>query len=238
MSTLLVIPCFNESLRLPRFLPELCELLKASKAEAEIQLVDDGSTPEEKKALKDFARSLMPAYPFVREPILLDRNLGKGGAIRAGWDASNDFDFLAFVDADGAAPASETMRFLERLDALENKSSLLVAMREPDAGREIQRALSRKIVAKAFNTLLKIFYGIRIRDTQCGLKAVPAAFFSKLRNQLRQNGYGFDLELIANAKKEGLALEMMPIDWKEIPGSKTRIGPAIAFALQIVFRRI
>ena len=238
MSTLLVIPCFNESLRLPCFLPKLCELLKASKAEAEVQLVDDGSTSEEQRALKDFVRSLMPAYPFVREPILLDRNLGKGGAIRAGWDASNDFDFLAFVDADGAAPASETMRFLERLDALENKSSLLIAMREPGAGREIQRVLSRKIVAKAFNTLLKIFYGIRIRDTQCGLKAVPAAFFFKLRNQLRQNGYGFDLELIANANKEGLAVETMPIDWKEIPGSKTRIRSAIAFALQIVFRRI
>ena len=238
MSTLLVIPCFNESLRLPCFLPKLCELLKASKAEAVVQLVDDGSTSEEQRALKDFVRSLMPAYPFVREPILLDRNLGKGGAIRAGWDASNDFDFLAFVDADGAAPASETMRFLERLDALENKSSLLIAMREPGAGREIQRVLSRKIVAKAINTLLKIFYGIRIRDTQCGLKAIPAAFFSKLRNQLRQNGYGFDLELIANANKEGLAVETMAIDWKEIAGSKTRIGPAIAFALQIVFRRI
>ena len=238
MSTLLVIPCFNESLRLPCFLPKLCELLKASKAEAVVQLVDDGSTSEEQRALKDFVRSLMPAYPFVREPILLDRNLGKGGAIRAGWDASNDFDFLAFVDADGAAPASETMRFLERLDALENKSSLLIAMREPGAGREIQRVLSRKIVAKAINTLLKIFYGIRIRDTQCGLKAVPAAFFFKLRNQLRQNGYGFDLELIANANKEGLAVETMPIDWKEIAGSKTRIGPAIAFALQIVFKRI
>ena len=207
MSTLLVIPCFNESLRLPCFLPKLCELLKASKAEAEVQLVDDGSTSEEQRALKDFVRSLMPAYPFVREPILLDRNLGKGGAIRAGWDASNDFDFLAFVDADGAAPASETMRFLKRLDAMENKSSLLIAMREQGAGREIQRVLPRKIVAKAFNTLLKIFYGIRIRDTQCGLKAVPAAFFSKLRNQLRQNGYGFDLELITNANKEGLAVE-------------------------------
>ena len=238
MSTLLVIPCFNESLRLPCFLPELCQLLKASNAEAEVQLVDDGSTSEEQRALKDFVRSLMSAYPFVREPILLDRNVGKGGAIRAGWDASNDFDFLAFVDADGAAPASETMRFLERLDALENKSSLLIAIREPGAGREIQRVLSRKIVAKAFNTLLKIFYGIRIRDTQCGLKAVPAAFFSKIRNQLRQNGYGFDLELIANAKTEELAVETMPIDWKEIPGSKARIGPAIAFALQIVFRRI
>ena len=223
---------------MPCFLPELCQLLKASNAEAEVQLVDDGSTSEEQRALKDFVRSLMSAYPFVREPILLDRNVGKGGAIRAGWDASNDFDFLAFVDADGAAPASETMRFLERLDALENKSSLLIAIREPGAGREIQRVLSRKIVAKAFNTLLKIFYGIRIRDTQCGLKAVPAAFFSKIRNQLRQNGYGFDLELIANAKTEELAVETMPIDWKEIPGSKARIGPAIAFALQIVFRRI
>ena len=238
MSTLLVIPCFNECLRLPRYLPELCELLKASKAEAEVQLVDDGSTKEEQRALVDFAFSLMPTYPFVREPIILDRNLGTVGAIRAGWDASTGFDFLAFVDADGAAPASETVRFLERLDVLENKSSLLIAMREPGAGREIQRALSRKFVAKAFNTLLKIFYRIRIRDTQCGLKAVPAAFFSKLRNQLCQNGYGFDLELNASAKKEGLVLETMPIDWKEIPGSKTRIGPAIAFALQIVFRRI
>ena len=112
MSTLLVIPCFNESLRLPRFLPELCELLKSSNAEAEVQLVDDGSTSEEQRALKDFARLLMPAYPFVREPILLDRNLGKGGAIRAGWDGSTEFDFLAFADADGAAPASETVRFL------------------------------------------------------------------------------------------------------------------------------
>jgi len=238
MKTLLVIPCFNESQRLPRFLPGLCELLEASATEAAIQLVDDGSRPEEQKALKDFGQSLMARYPFIREPLFLKRNLGKGGAIRAGWNIEEPFDYLAFVDADGAAPANETVRFLETLNALDDTPALLIATRESGSGRELQRTLSRKLVARAFNTLLRIFYGIRIKDTQCGLKAIPAEFFAKLRHQLRQNGYGFDLELIANAKKEGLALQTLPIDWKEIPGSKTRIGPALEFALQIIFRRI
>jgi len=238
MNTLLVIPCFNESQRLPRFLPGLCERLEASAAKVAIQLVDDGSRPEEQEALKEFGQSLMARYSFIREPIFLTQNLGKGGAIRAGWNTEEQFEYLAFVDADGAAPANETVRFLETLNALDETPTLLMATRDPGSGRELQRTLSRKIVARAFNTLLRIFYCIRIKDTQCGIKAIPAGFFAKVRHQLRQNGYGFDLELIANAKKEGLVVQTLPIDWQEIPGSKTRIGPALEFALQIIFKRI
>ena len=238
MKVSILIPCFNESERLPRFLPELCEGLKAGAADVAVQLVDDGSSPEEQGALRDFAQLVRSEYAFVREPIFLEQNLGKGGAIRVGWSVSSDFDYLAFVDADGAAPANETVRFMETLAVLDREPTLLIATREPGAGRELERTYSRRIVAKFFNTLLRIFYGIQIKDTQCGLKAIPATFFDKLRNRLHQNGYGFDLELISNAMKEGLELQTVPIDWKEIPGSKTRIGPALAFALQIVFKRI
>ncbi len=173
MKALLVITCFYESKRLPRFLIKLCELVESSDLSIEIQLVDDGSSQKEQKALFDLSQKLKPQYSFLREPLLLAENLGKGGAVRAGWRKRADASTLAFVDADGAASAEETIRFLGIIEASEAQNRVFIATRDSKAGRDLKRKWSRKIVAKVFNRLIRIRYDIQVSDTQCGLKAIP-----------------------------------------------------------------
>ena len=57
---------------------------------------------------------LQTQYPFLENAVYLDQNAGKGGAIYAGWDSARekDFQWLAFVDADGAVSPQETMRVI------------------------------------------------------------------------------------------------------------------------------
>jgi len=238
MKTLLVIPCYYESERLPKFLPGLCEQLAESELPVEVLLVDDGSSKQEQKALSHFNQKLQEKYPFLRSPLLLENNLGKGGAVRAGWDLGEGLDTLAFVDADGAAPAEETVRFLDHVQQRSDSSQMYIATRESGAGRKLERKLSRKIVAWVFNRLIRLCYNIQVSDTQCGLKAVPASFFEANRDSLVQAGYAFDLELLLAAEQHGLSIETLPIDWKEIPGSSTNAKHALAFVKQILFREI
>ncbi len=238
MKTLLVIPCYYESERLPQFLSQLCERVEQSGLSIEIQLVDDGSSKEEQSILSSLGQKMRSRYSFVREPLLMEKNSGKGGAVRAGWNHGGESDLLAFVDADGAAPSEETVRFINLAHQAKELNQIFIATRDSKAGRDLKRKYSRKIVARIFNCLIRIRYEIQVSDTQCGLKAIPAKFYQSARGTLKQEGYAFDLELLLAAKTRGLEIVTIPIDWTEIPGSSTNLKHAFRFMKQILFRSI
>lgn len=239
MKTLLVVPCYYESGRLPKFLPRLCEGVEHSGLPIEIQLVDDGSSEEEQSFLSALGQKMRSRYPFVNEPLLIGKNSGKGGAVRAGWNlGGEDADTLAFVDADGAASAEETVRFIGLINQSKELNRVFIATRDSKAGRNLRRKWSRKLVARIFNFLIRQRYDIQVSDTQCGLKAVPKEFFQAVKRELVQEGYAFDLELLLAAKRSGLEIETIPIDWTEIPGSTTNLKHALRFMKQILFREI
>lgn len=232
--TLLVVPCFKERLRLPRFLPELCRTLEDSNTSVRILVVDDGSPPEEAAFLQRYVEALRPRFSRLDEPLLLDENQGKGGAIRAGWNTGDSFDRLAFVDADGAVSASEVGRVL----ASDPADRVLLAIRDPKNAHSLERTLSRKAAAKLFNWLIRCRYDIDVPDTQCGFKIVPGEFYRNARSELKQCSYAFDLELILAARKAGYEMDTIPVDWTEIPGSSTNAKEALAFLKQLLQRSI
>lgn len=228
--TLLVVPCYCESKRLPAFLPSLCREISQAELAVSIQVVDDGSTGEEPAFLQRFVEELRIEFPILNEALLLNANQGKGGAIRAGWDSGNDFNQLAFVDADGAVPAAEVVRVLEAAKA----EIVYLAVRDPKDEHQLKRTLPRKIVARIFNWLIRARYDIHVSDTQCGLKVVPASFYRSVRERLVQNGYAFDLELILAASKRGYPIETIPVDWHEVPGGTTNLKDGLMFLKQLI----
>ncbi len=230
----LVLPCYCESQRLPGFLPSLCEEIAASDLSVRVQVVDDGSPVEESSAVKSLVESLKVDFSFLETPLLLKENQGKGGAIRSGWDLGGESDELAFVDADGAVPAPEVVRFLERVSAQADSKRIHLAVRSLQDGRELKRTISRKIVAKLFNWLIHFRYNIQLSDTQCGLKTVPGSFYRSTKDGLIQNGYAFDLELILAADRSGLSIETIPVDWKEVPGGSTNLKDGLTFLKQLI----
>ena len=228
--TLLVVPCYCESKRLPGFLPTLCQEISDSKLDVNILVVDDGSPSEEPSILKRLVEDLRNDFSMLNAPLLLEVNQGKGGAIRAGWDLAAGFDQLAFVDADGAIPASEVVRVLKTA----NLGIVHLAVRDPKDEHQLQRTLPRKIVASVFNWMIRTRYDIHVSDTQCGFKIVPASFYRSVRERLVQCGYAFDLELILAASKSGYPIETTPVDWKEMPGGTTNLKDGLTFLKQLI----
>ncbi|MGE5360519.1 MAG: glycosyltransferase, partial [Bacteroidales bacterium] len=116
---LIVIPAYNEAARLPPLLVEVAAYLRSdaparARLDAHFLVVDDGSAMEEFQAVKcAVAQHGLPALDVMR----LERNQGKGAAIRAGFERGLDRGdaYLAFMDADASVPVREAHRVIVHL---------------------------------------------------------------------------------------------------------------------------
>jgi glycosyltransferase involved in cell wall biosynthesis len=238
---LLVIPAYHESRRLPRFLPELCEALRALGSQVAVQVVDDGSGPAEERLVGAFVDELRERHPFVRALHCLGTNRGKGAAVYAGWDLADDEVWLGFVDADGAVPAAEVVRLAMMAEREAATSRAIFAVRVSGAGRTVTRTLSRRITGRVFRWLVHWLFDIPVPDTQCGLKFVSAASYRDLRSRLREMRFCFDVELTCLLLAAGVEIIPVPIDWHESPGGKVHpraIVEMIASLMRLRRRRL
>jgi len=223
MSILLAIPCFNEAARLPVYLPRLLEELAAGDLPVVVEVVDDGSTHEEQRAMAQLVESLRKDHPFLRPLRSLPQNRGKGGAVHAAWSAADDsHNWLAFVDADGSLSPSETRRFLANLLQTPQTCSWF-ASRIRMLGHHIDRHLSRHLIGRVFATLVGIMIDGRVYDSQCGLKAIPASHYRMIRGWLVETRFAFDVELLAALAHANLEIREFPVDWSDVAGSKVRV---------------
>jgi dolichyl-phosphate beta-glucosyltransferase len=228
MDCLIAIPCFRESKRLPSFLDALCRELVCAPFSTSIVVVDDGSGyPEDvtTRAIIDEFRAKYPA--IIAEPVLLKQNVGKGGAVYAGWKSfSRDSipKLLCFVDADGAVPAFEVVRLIEELLRDDGQRwDALFGSRVKLLGTTLQRRITRHYIGRIFATLVSVLTGIAIYDSQCGLKVIRRNAYASVENQLKETRFVFDVELTLCLLKAGYRIREVPVSWSEVPGSKVSI---------------
>ena len=231
---LLAIPCFNEGDRLPKFLPDLVKELEALKANICIQIVDDGSTPTHHEAINECIESLDSDLLL---PVLThEQNAGKGSAILTAWRTAKDVRFVAFIDADGSVAAKDARTIIEK--ALADRDKLWIASRAFPTQSVVNRVPFRKFSSRVFHSFVEFRYGIPIRDTQCGFKIAPSAFYHANRDTFLQQGFAFDLELLLKAKNAGIPIVECPIDWTETPGGHLSIGAGLGLVWDVLRKRI
>jgi dolichyl-phosphate beta-glucosyltransferase len=221
VKTALVVPHYNDVTRLAPFLEDLHTSLPGH---FEVLVSDDGSQDEEKNALRRLLADAQKksAGDFrVLDPLFVEKNTGKGGAVLRGWDASTDADVLAFADADGAVGASEIVR----AEAFFRDSDFdaLFANRVKMLGRTVERSLKRHLSGRLFATLVSNVGRIPAYDTQCGLKFVKRSGFEKIRPHQQTVGFAFDVELCLLLMKFGFQVVEFPVDWRDVPGSKVSL---------------
>lgn len=223
---LLVIPAYRESARLPDYLEELVSTLADARPGITIQIVDDGSGPGEQAALLGLVtRHANSMQPSVLEPLCLPDNQGKGAAVRIGWTEGlrrEAADWVGFVDADGAIPAIEVRRLIE-IAASRANPEVLFASRIRMLGRRVERSAMRHLSGRLFATLIGNTICSEVYDSQCGFKLLPREAWQHIADELQEPGFAFDVELLAALRKSGLAIEEVPIDWIDRPGSKVRL---------------
>ena len=166
----------------------------------------------------------------------LQRNAGKGAAVRAGMLAARGA-YRLFADADGATPIEE----LKRLEpALMAGTDVVIGSRAlVDSGVSVAMRRHRVVADRMFNCLVARVGLEGVADSQCGFKAFTAAAAGRLFEPHATRGFGFDVELLLRARAAGCRIVEVPVTWADQPKSKVgvvRHGPGMLW--QIVRARL
>ena len=211
----LVIPMYREAPRIARTIRTLA-VSALNDPSTEIILVDDASDD----GTIAVARSALAATTLTASIVRLERNLGKGGAVRAGVLASRG-RVVAFSDADLSAGVTD----IERCFAVaESGRADVVCSSRAVAGSVIpvRQPRLRELSGKAFNLVLRLLGLTRFRDTQCGLKAFTREAALCLFERLSVTGFAFDVEVLLLAERLGLRIEEVPVEWRHVEESRVR----------------
>ncbi|MDR1992288.1 MAG: glycosyltransferase [Nitrososphaerota archaeon] len=198
-----VVPAYNEEKFIECTLGTIDTIVMKKYLSYEIVVVNDGSADKTLVNAKKYAGK--NAHVKI---ISYSKNLGKGYAVKTGFlNAKGNVVF--FTDSDSEIDLTKISNYV---NALKNADIVIASKKHKNS--HIQVPLSRRILSECFNTLVRIFTGIPLKDTQSGLKAMKKSAFVNIIPHLAVKRYAFDVELLAVANLYGLKVIEMPVDIK------------------------
>ncbi len=212
-----VVPAFNEELRLRRTLERLVRHLRSSRKAFEILVVDDGSDDRTGEITRECAARNEEGMIRL---LSHETNRGKGFSVRQGVQAAEG-ELLLMTDADLSTPVTE----LEKLECALERSSLDIAFGSravEGSDIRVHQPWYREGLGKGFNRVVRLLTGLPFRDTQCGFKLFRMSTCRPLFERQQLEGFSFDVELLFIARKWGLRMAELPVVWHHSPDSKVR----------------
>lgn len=211
----IIIPAFNEERRLGRTLEQVTGFIAQQHWQAEVIVVNDGSTDRTADMVREFARR-NPVVRLIENP----GNRGKGFSVRNGMLNAHG-DVLLFTDADLSAPITEAPKLLA---AIEAGADVAFGSRWLNPSLQTHRqTVLRQVLGRGYNVLMRMILGLDFKDTQCGFKAFTRKAAQLIFPAQRIERWGFDPELLFLARRYGLAVKEVPVRWGHDRG--TRIHP-------------
>jgi dolichyl-phosphate beta-glucosyltransferase len=208
----IVVPAFNEAHRLAAGMERFTAAVDDGAVDLEVTevvFIDDGSTD----ATADTARRLLAPVPHHRV-ISLPTNRGKGEAVRTGVALARG-SCTAYMDADMAIDPRAVPLLLV---GLETNDAAIGSRALPDSMVDGTYTV-RAAMGRLFNRLVTTGTGLGLQDTQCGFKAFRTPAARLLFHLVRIDRFAFDVELLARARRLGLRITEVPVQWKNVPGS-------------------
>ena len=210
-----VIPAYNEELRIGQTLSVIRTYLRQQPFTAEILVVDDGS--------QDGTAATVQACDAALPPVRLlrnGRNRGKGFSVRQGF-VHADGEYLLFSDADLSTPIEEVEKLFV---ALREPCDIAIGSRAlPGSRVEVHQPRYRESLGRLFNRCVQTFAVPGIQDTQCGFKCFRRETALAICERMTVEGFGFDVEMLYLARRLGYRVREMPVVWRNSPQSRVRM---------------
>jgi glycosyltransferase involved in cell wall biosynthesis len=207
----IIIPAYNEELRLPATLERIAAYLSTSGRSAEVLVVDDGSK-DGTAAVADYFRIKIPALRVVSNGV----NRGKGYSVRHGIQEARGRIAL-FTDADLSAPIEEAGKLIDALETCD----VAIGSRALDRSLiTVHESPFREFAGIIFNKIVRIILWLPFVDTQCGFKAFQRERCGIIFKQQTIERFGFDPELLYLARHHGLRAVEIPVRWGHSPATK------------------
>ena len=203
-----VVGCYNAARHLEKRVRQLVAFLDNTGRDYEVLIVEDGSADDSLPILRRL-ESDVPAITVLSNP----RNMGKGYSIRNGILNSRG-RYIIFTDIDMAYSMGNVLAVLERLEA---GGSLVVGNRRlPESVYVVNNRLVKYVYRRhrggtAFNTLVRLMFGLATRDTQSGLKGFTRGAAARIFQRLYTDGFLFDIEIFIRARTLAIPVTEVPV---------------------------
>lgn len=201
----IVIPAYNEKARIESTLEGVLRCVEARRWDAEVLVVDDGSTDETAEIVQRWMETNKRLH-LIKNP----GNRGKGYSVRNGLLQAAG-DIVMFTDADLSAPIEEAERLFAALDA---GADVAIGSRWLDRQKQtIHQPLYRRFFGRCYNRLTRTVMGLPFKDTQCGFKAFRREAAQTIFRLQTIERWGFDPEILFIARKLKYRIAEVPVTW-------------------------
>ena len=212
----IIVPAYNEEHRILPTLDRLHAYLSAQQLRYEIIVVDDGSKDRTAEVVTEKALTV-PGLRVVRQL----PNRGKGAAVRRGMLAARG-QIRVMCDADGSMPPEQLPKLLAPI--IECRAEISIGSRYAEGAKtDAKQPLYRVLWSRLANRVIQRSLVPGVRDTQCGFKAFTAEAARSLFRYARIDGWAFDLEILALARRRGFGIAEVGVEWKD--DRRSRVNP-------------
>lgn len=215
-SLTLVVPVYNESLRFRLFANELGDFIARCPGGSELIFVDDGSSDDTPVLIEQFIVDRCE----VSIRLLRRTHRGKGAAVAVGLISASS-EMACFCDFDLSTPLDELVRIVA---AAEGMPILSIGSRGAVSAQITRHQhRSREFLGRTYNRLVQLYLVPGIADTQCGAKAASTDIWARILPSCREEGFAWDVEVIAVARMMGVRVQEIGIEWRHQEGSRVNL---------------
>ncbi len=196
-----VMPLYNEG---PHITSNVEQTLGALRmlGPFEIILVNDGSSDNSGEEIARLARE----YPGEVLTLNLPRS-GKGEALRRGAQQAQG-EFVVFIDADLDLPPEQILFFVA-IQRVKKADAVIGSKMHPDS--TVDYPFIRRVYSLGYFVLVKMLFGLPVRDTQTGLKLVRRDLLLRALEKTECRGFALDLELLVRLVQLGAVMVEAPV---------------------------
>ncbi|MBW3003735.1 glycosyltransferase [Candidatus Woesearchaeota archaeon] len=213
----LFIPMYNEEHVIEQSIPKVLEFLRTVPKDIKLIMLDDGSTDR----TPELAKSLTEKY----DKLYYQRHNGPSRRENlAQAMAQQDSDIIMFMDMD---LSTDLCHIPELITQIENGYDIATGSRHVK-GSKVKRNFSRYFISHGFKIFIKLYFGSKINDHECGFKAFKKEVIKDLVNELgydhkKERKMFWDTEMFLRAQRKGYRIKEIPIRWTEGKKSALRI---------------
>lgn len=144
---------------------------------------------------------------------------GRGAALREVWGEC-PASVMGYFDVDLATDLRHVNEVLELI--FDGGCDIVTGSRYAP-GAIVSRGLLRSTLSRTYNALTRGITGSRLRDHQCGFKALTWEAVQALLPGIRNEHWFFDTELLVLAQRYGFRIRELPVVWTDDPDSRVRL---------------
>ncbi|MCP4649271.1 MAG: glycosyltransferase [PVC group bacterium] len=199
-----IIPAFNEVCHIKENIEETIRTFDDFKCYYEIIVVDDGSKDGTYPKIKELAGKFNNGEVLVKRNF---ENFGKGRALKKGVRSANG-EYIIFLDADMDLHPGQIATFF---DIMELTEADIVIGSKMHPNSQLEYPWYRKLMSTVYYRVVKMMFGLPVRDTQTGLKLFKAEVLQEVMPKIVIKKFAFDMEILALACRSGYKIEEAPI---------------------------